>query len=72
MSLSADPASMLISAAVPAFKCPPGTKMYILDLGTLQLDESWFVELPSDITVSYSWNLAFTNILIQDSSWWQH
>jgi hypothetical protein len=43
MSSSVDPASLLISAAVPAFKCPPGTKMYILDLGTLELDESWFV-----------------------------
>jgi hypothetical protein len=43
MSSSVDPASLLISAAVPAFKCPPGTKMYILDLGTLEIDESWFV-----------------------------
>ncbi len=31
----------LISAAVPAFRCPPGTKMHILDLGTLQADEGW-------------------------------
>jgi hypothetical protein len=38
-----DPASLLIAAGVPAFKCPPGTKMHILNLGTLQADESWYV-----------------------------
>lgn len=43
MSSSVDPASLLVSAAVPAFKCPAGTKMHILNLGTLQADESWFV-----------------------------
>lgn len=39
-----DSSSLLVSAAVPAFKCPAGTKMHILNLGTLQADESWFVE----------------------------
>jgi len=41
----ADPsvASRLAAAGVPAFKCPPGTKMHILDLGTLQVDEGWYV-----------------------------
>lgn len=43
MSFSVDPTSLLVSAAVPAFKCPAGTKMHILNLGTLQADESWFV-----------------------------
>lgn len=38
-----NPAAMLMNAAVPAFKCPTGTKMHILDLGTLQADESWSV-----------------------------
>lgn len=42
-AVQSDPASMLMAAGVPAFKCPPGTKMHILDLGTLQADESWFV-----------------------------
>jgi len=36
-------AALLVHAAVPAFKCPAGTKMHILDLGTLEADESWFV-----------------------------
>lgn len=36
-------ASHLAAAGVPAFKCPPGTKMHILDLGTLQVDEGWYV-----------------------------
>ncbi|KAJ0415771.1 beta-lactamase-like protein [Aspergillus carlsbadensis] len=40
---SPDPASLLIAAGVPAFKCPPGTKMHILNLGTLQADESWIL-----------------------------
>ena len=39
-----NPASMLVNAAVPSFKCPSGTKMHILDLGTLQADESWYVD----------------------------
>jgi hypothetical protein len=36
--------SLLVNAAVPAFKCPAGTKMHVLNLGTLQADESWFVQ----------------------------
>ncbi|KAJ6185322.1 hypothetical protein N7519_006623 [Penicillium mononematosum] len=43
MSSSVDPTSLLVSAAVPAFKCPAGTKMHILNLGTLQEDESWIL-----------------------------
>lgn len=43
MDPTVNPASMLMNAAVPAFKCPPGTKMHVLDLGTLQADESWYV-----------------------------
>jgi hypothetical protein len=31
----------LAPAAVPAFKCPPGTKMHLLDLGRLQADDGW-------------------------------
>lgn len=41
MTITSDPASLLASAAVPAFKCPKGTKMHILDLGSLEADESW-------------------------------
>jgi len=33
--------SLLAPAAVPAYKCPPGTKMYLLNLGTLEADEGW-------------------------------
>lgn len=36
-------ANLLAAAGVPAFKCPPGTKMHILNLGTLQADEGWSV-----------------------------
>ncbi|RTE70312.1 hypothetical protein BHE90_015291 [Fusarium euwallaceae] len=38
-----DQARLLANAAVPSFICPPGTKMHILDLGTLQVDEGWFI-----------------------------
>ncbi|BCS28591.1 N-acyl homoserine lactonase family protein [Aspergillus puulaauensis] len=43
MAASFNPADLLTSAAVPAFKCPAGTKMHILDLGTLEADESWIL-----------------------------
>jgi len=42
MASQNDLAALLVHAAVPAFKCPAGTKMHILDLGTLEVDESWF------------------------------
>ncbi|KID81490.1 metallo-beta-lactamase superfamily protein [Metarhizium guizhouense ARSEF 977] len=32
------------NASVPAFQCPPGTKMHILDLGTLRADEGWILQ----------------------------
>lgn len=41
MSSTADITSLLVNAAVPAFKCPEGTKMHFLNLGTLECDESW-------------------------------
>lgn len=28
-------------ASLPAFTCPPGTKLHLLDLGTLECDEGW-------------------------------
>lgn len=34
-------ADLLLPAAIPAFKCPQGTKMWILNLGTLDVDEGW-------------------------------
>ncbi|QKX60004.1 uncharacterized protein TRUGW13939_07146 [Talaromyces rugulosus] len=43
MSSSTDVSSLLVQAAVPGFKCPTGTKMHILDLGTLEADESWIL-----------------------------
>lgn len=45
MATPSNPASLLASAAVPAFKCPVGTKMHILDLGMLEADESWSVKV---------------------------
>ncbi|KAF2465151.1 metallo-beta-lactamase superfamily protein [Lindgomyces ingoldianus] len=35
--------NLLANAGVPAFKCPPGTKMHLLDLGTLTVDEGWLM-----------------------------
>ncbi|KAJ5101217.1 hypothetical protein N7456_007269 [Penicillium angulare] len=43
MAETSDPAAWIANAAIPAFKCPMGTKMYILDLGTLQVDDSWLL-----------------------------
>jgi len=40
---SSNTAQLLAQAGVPAFKCPPGTKMHFLDLGTLQADEGWLL-----------------------------
>ncbi|RSL56977.1 hypothetical protein CEP54_008549 [Fusarium duplospermum] len=31
------------SAAIPAFQCPPGTKLFLLNLGILRGDEGWFL-----------------------------
>ncbi|KAJ5823881.1 hypothetical protein N7447_006221 [Penicillium robsamsonii] len=33
----------LIPAVVPAYACPEGTKMHILNLGTLTVDEGWLL-----------------------------
>jgi len=38
-----DTASLFAKAGVPAFNCPPGTKLHILNLGTLQADEGWLL-----------------------------
>ncbi|KAL1962110.1 hypothetical protein VTN77DRAFT_577 [Rasamsonia byssochlamydoides] len=48
----ADIARLLAPAAVPAFKCPPGTKMHILDLGTLEADEGWLLRGGNTSTLS--------------------
>ncbi|WKT42146.1 Metallo-beta-lactamase [Fusarium oxysporum f. sp. vasinfectum] len=37
------PVTRLPNTSIAAMKCPPGTKMHILDLGTLQVDESWIL-----------------------------
>jgi hypothetical protein len=34
---------LLAYAKVPAYTCPPGTKMWILNFGTLTIDEGWQV-----------------------------
>ncbi|OJJ79108.1 uncharacterized protein ASPGLDRAFT_77819 [Aspergillus glaucus CBS 516.65] len=33
----------LVSAVIPAYGCPEGTKMHILNLGTLSVDEGWLL-----------------------------
>ncbi|KAF3397142.1 N-acyl homoserine lactonase [Talaromyces pinophilus] len=37
------PMYQLAAASVPAFVCPPGTKMHILNLGTMNVDEGWLL-----------------------------
>lgn len=39
----ADWQNLLAPAAVPAFNCPPGTKVHFLNLGILRGDEGWSV-----------------------------
>lgn len=49
-------ADLLASAAVPAFKCPPGTKVFLLNLGILRGDEGWYVAVHAFFSHHY---LAF-------------
>lgn len=42
MASTADIMSLFANAGVPAFKCPEGTKMWLLDLGKLECDEGWY------------------------------
>jgi len=35
------PMQRLIPALIPAYACPEGTRMHILNLGTLNVDEGW-------------------------------
>jgi hypothetical protein len=37
----------LAAACLPAYVCPPGTKMHLLNLGTLNVDEGWYVNKTS-------------------------
>ncbi|KAL5339966.1 beta-lactamase-like protein [Aspergillus crustosus] len=39
----ATPMQQLAAASVPAYFCPPGTKMHILNLGTMNVDEGWLL-----------------------------
>ncbi|KAL4993664.1 hypothetical protein BDV10DRAFT_199427 [Aspergillus recurvatus] len=43
MAARPDPAALPAHASVPAMICPSGTEMQILDLGTLQVAESWIL-----------------------------
>lgn len=43
---SSDVVNLLAHAQVPAFKCPPGTKMHFLNLGALEADEGWYASAP--------------------------
>lgn len=36
--------SILARASVPALLCPPGTKVHILNLGTMRVDAGWYVQ----------------------------
>ncbi|KAL1890767.1 hypothetical protein Sste5346_008092 [Sporothrix stenoceras] len=52
MSSTTDITSLFANAAVPAFKCPEGTKMHFLNLGTLECDESWLLRGGNTSTLS--------------------
>ncbi|OQD70286.1 hypothetical protein PENDEC_c025G05240 [Penicillium decumbens] len=52
MSGSTVATPLIASAGVPAFNCPNGTKMHILDLGTLEADESWIIRGGNSSTLS--------------------
>ncbi|KAI9372225.1 beta-lactamase-like protein [Aspergillus egyptiacus] len=39
----AAPMQQLARACLPAYACPPGTKMYLLNLGTLNVDDAWLL-----------------------------
>lgn len=45
----ADSMQRLVAAIVPAYACPEGTRMHILNLGTLTVDEGWYA-IPTLIT----------------------
>ncbi|KIW82076.1 hypothetical protein AYO21_04220 [Fonsecaea monophora] len=49
---SSNVAAQLTQAQVPAFKCPPGTKMHFLELGVLQADEGWLLRGGNTSTTS--------------------
>ncbi|BCS30756.1 N-acyl homoserine lactonase family protein [Aspergillus puulaauensis] len=39
----AAPMQQLAQACLPAYTCPTGTKMYLLNLGTLNVDDAWLL-----------------------------
>ncbi|KKZ62060.1 hypothetical protein EMCG_03423 [[Emmonsia] crescens] len=50
--LTSGVASQAANASLPAFNCPPGTKMHLLDLGTLECDEGWLLRGGNTSTLS--------------------
>ncbi|EAS34525.3 metallo-beta-lactamase superfamily protein [Coccidioides immitis RS] len=42
-TLTSKMASQAAKANLPAFNCPPGTKMHLLNLGSLECDEGWLL-----------------------------
>jgi hypothetical protein len=44
---------LLACAQVPAYVCPVGTKMWILNFGTLTIDEGWYVDLLQSIRATF-------------------
>ncbi|KAI1959857.1 hypothetical protein LOZ58_004222 [Ophidiomyces ophidiicola] len=47
-----DTVSQAVRARLPAFNCPPGTKLHLLNLGTLECDESWLLRAANMSTAS--------------------
>ncbi|WEW60148.1 hypothetical protein PRK78_005633 [Emydomyces testavorans] len=42
-TLTSEMASQVAKANLPAFNCPPGTKLHLLNLGSIECDEGWWV-----------------------------
>ena len=56
-------AALLAPAGVPAFKCPQGTKMHILNLGILQVDEGWCVLFRLRVVATRFWLIVWSRLL---------
>lgn len=64
--IMAAPMHQIIPAVIPAFACPGGTKMHILNLGTLTVDEGWYVGLVIESSMG-SRNLTY---LVSNIGFW--
>jgi hypothetical protein len=60
--------NLLATAGVPAFLCPQGTKVHLLNLGTMRVDAGWYATLP--LRTGFN-ALALLSHIAQASPWRQ-